>query len=144
MNSRTLEMLTAVYDAVGGVASERGAETFDRFYKGGGEKMLSDFGKALEECGNASCNRRARVRRRGGTHAAKGRKTFLVDVFRTYACSVRVDARDEDEAHRLVETAELDGRLDPAGFSKTDDCDVEVYGEVENDGPNPWPVLEEK
>lgn len=74
----------------------------------------------------------------------KNRKKFLVDVFHTYAHSVVVEAKDEDEAQRIVEKAEADGRIDPAGFRKTDDCEVEVYGEVDNSGPFPWPELEVK
>ena len=73
-----------------------------------------------------------------------GKKKFLVDVFHTYAYSVVVEASDEDEAHDLVQDAEGDGKLDPADFRKTDDCDVVVYGEVDNYGPNPWPELEVK
>ena len=70
-----------------------------------------------------------------------GKKKFLVDVFHTYAYSVVVEASDEDEAHDLVQDAEADGKLDPAGFHKTDDCDVLVYGAVDNSGPHPWPEL---
>lgn len=72
----------------------------------------------------------------------KTRKKFLVDVFHTYAYSVVVEASDDGEAHDLVQDAEVAGRLDPANFRKTDDFDINVYGEVDNTGPNPWPELE--
>ena len=41
----TVKTLLGVYDACKGVLSEYDA--FDQFYKGGGEKMLSDFEKSL-------------------------------------------------------------------------------------------------
>lgn len=72
-------------------------------------------------------------------------RIFLVDIFHTYAYSVVVKAKDEEEAEKLVEKAEVDGRVDPAGFRKTDDCDVSVWGELpDNSGPHPWPELEVK
>lgn len=46
------DILKGIYDALGGIASEMGAEAFDAFYQGGGEKMFSDFERVLsEECG---------------------------------------------------------------------------------------------
>ena len=46
------DILKGIYDALGGIASEMGAEAFDAFYNGGGEKMFSDFERVLsEECG---------------------------------------------------------------------------------------------
>ena len=45
----TLKTLLGIYDACKGVLSEYDA--FDKFYKGGGEKMLSDFEKSLETLG---------------------------------------------------------------------------------------------
>lgn len=72
------------------------------------------------------------------------RKKFLVDVFHTYAYSVVVSASSEEEAEKLVESAEVEGRFDPADFRKTDDLDISCYGEVDNAGPHPWPELEVK
>lgn len=46
------DILKGIYDALGGIASEMGAEAFDAFYNGGGERMFSDFERVLsEECG---------------------------------------------------------------------------------------------
>ena len=71
-----------------------------------------------------------------------GKKKFLVDVFHTYVYSVAVEAEDAAEAHDLARDADAAGKFNPADFRKTDDCDVLVYGEVDNSGPNPWPELE--
>lgn len=79
---------------------------------------------------------------RGVPVRGSGKKKFLVDIFHTYAYSVVVEASDEKEAEKFIEDAEVAGRLDPADFRKTDDFDINVYGEVDNTGPNPWPELE--
>lgn len=42
-------VLSRVYDALLGVASERGAEFFDAFYAGGGAKMLADVQAVVEK-----------------------------------------------------------------------------------------------
>lgn len=41
------EAVAAVFDALQGVVSERGAEFFDAFYKKGGEAMMNDFEDAV-------------------------------------------------------------------------------------------------
>ena len=52
MKKENVKILKGIYQALGGMASEMGAEAFDHFYKGGGDKMFKDFEKVLaEECG---------------------------------------------------------------------------------------------
>lgn len=52
MTKANAKILKGIYEALGGIVSERGTEAFDHFYRGGGEKMFSDFEKVLsEECG---------------------------------------------------------------------------------------------
>lgn len=59
-------------------------------------------------------------------------KSYIVDVFHTYACSVVVEAKDEKEAESIVEEAAEAGKILPEWFHKTDDLEIEVYAETKN------------
>lgn len=73
----------------------------------------------------------------------KGKAKFLVDIFLPYVYSVVVEASDENEAENLVDRALTAGKIDPSNFHPTEDSiEISVYGEVDNDGPHPWPELE--
>lgn len=47
-----VKMLGVIYTAICGLVSETGADEFDRFYRGGGEKMMADFDTAMTALGN--------------------------------------------------------------------------------------------
>lgn len=111
----TVKTLLGVYDACKGVLSEYDA--FDQFYKGGGEKMLSDFEKSLEALGVTFVQPNYTAARYERTDPTTGKKT---GKFAWGVCSdpdnpdgtwVLTGLQTEREANNLVDELKRGERI---------------------------------
>ena len=61
-------------------------------------------------------------------------KKFAVDVWRTLAHTVEVEAETEDEALEIAEKMSYDGRIQWTTDMLTDEVEANVCGEYNEDG----------
>lgn len=62
------------------------------------------------------------------------KKKYVVDIFRTVAQTVEVEADDRDEAEAVADKMVEQGRISWSLDNLTDDFQVEVCGEVNDRG----------
>lgn len=62
------------------------------------------------------------------------KRKYLVDIYRTYATCVEVEAVDESEAEDKAYDMIAEGEIDPASFEPTDEIETSTSGVVNSKG----------
>ena len=68
------------------------------------------------------------------TETTKKKTTYIVDVFRTIAQSVEIEADSEEQAYDIANQMVEDGKIEWSLENLTDDVEVEVNGYVDENG----------
>lgn len=66
--------------------------------------------------------------------ATKQKTTYIVDVFRTVAQSVKIEADSVEQAYDIANKMVEDGKIEWSLDNLTDDVEVEVNGYVDENG----------
>lgn len=68
------------------------------------------------------------------TETTKKKTTYIVHLLRTVAQTVKIDAGNEEEAYDLANKMVEDGKIEWSLENLTDDVEVEVSGQLNENG----------